>query len=420
MPALLAILLAASSVVASRPAMALCVDCACVATTEALLRDYILDAHETTRQHVDDEFQEHEEWMTDVFFIENLLPAMMMLTEQMSAVAMLQMKVIGTFLDAKHQMETERLFRQLAAEAHKDYTPSEGLCTIGTQMRSLGAADRNADVGQLVMSERSLDRQLGNVNTNASEGALVDAQGRVDQFRRVYCDPNDNNHGLGAVCQNSPQARHNKDVNFTQTVGAPLTLDINFGDADLTNDEEDVLALASNLYANKVFQNIEPGKMENEASQMLYLSARSIVAKRAVAEQSFNAITAMKSTGQALGEEGAETLTYMQAMLADLGIPAEDVTAIFGANPSYYAQMEVLTKKIFQRPEFYVDLYDKPANVARKRVALKGISLMQKRDIFESSLRSEAILSMIAELKLMLAQDDVENRLAPRNVDTRR
>jgi hypothetical protein len=49
----------------------------------------------------------------------------MAMTEQLSAVAMQQMEIIGTFLDAKQQLETQRLFQEMAAQAQKDYTPSE-------------------------------------------------------------------------------------------------------------------------------------------------------------------------------------------------------------------------------------------------------------------------------------------------------
>ena len=71
--------------------------------------------------------------------------------------------------------------------------------------------------------------------------------------------------------------------------------------------------------------------------------------------------------------------------------------------------MEVLTKKIFQRPEFFTDLYDKPANVARKGVAIQAIALMQDRDLFKSNLRNEAMMSILVELELLRAQEIVRN-----------
>ena len=56
-------------------------------------------------------------------------------------------------------------------------------------------------------------------------------------------------------------------------------------------------------------------------------------------------------------------------------------------------------------------MIDKPANVLRKGVALQAIGLMQKFDMLESYLRSEASLSVLLELAVMDLQDKVENQL---------
>lgn len=365
---------------------------------------------EAINAHTTLSFQEHQMWMVNTYFMDYILPAMQLMAEQLTAVAMQQMQIIGTFMDAKHQLETQRLYQQLAAQAHKDYHPSEDLCTFGTTMRSLAGSDRNATMTALAMAQHSLDRQLLNANANASEGAKEDMEGRVAQFRSTYCDPNDNNRGLGVVCQGSPQARRNKDIDYTRTVAAPLTLDVNFSDNNLTEDEEDLLALSRNLYSHNVFeQPIASAKLrDNEANQQAYLDLRSIVAKRSVAENSFQMIAAMKSNG---ATDAAQTRTYLAAVLEELGVPQADALEMIGDNPSYYAQMEILTKTILQRPQFFVDLYDKPANVARKGVALQALSLMQDRDTFKSTLRSESMLSLILELQVMKAQEATQNEI---------
>ncbi|MGZ9108293.1 MAG: hypothetical protein ACXW4B_05680 [Micavibrio sp.] len=355
------------------------------------------------------EFQLHQVWMVTVFFNQYILPAMQQMAEQLSAVAMQQMMILGTFLDAKHQLETNRLYQELAAQAHKDYHPSEGMCTIGTVARSLAASDRNATLTALMMAQHSLDRQLLNANSNASEGPKEDLEGRVEQFRTTYCDPNDNNKGLTSVCDGATQARMNKDIDYTRTVANPLTIEVDFSNATLTDDEEDLLALASNLYAHDIFSQIPEAQLnENEANQQTYMDMRSIVAKRSVAENSFQAIAAMKSSG---ATPAVGTAQYMAAVLEELGVSNADAQELIGENPSYYAQMEMLTKTILQRPQFFVDLYDKPANVARKGVALQALALMQDRDSFKSTLRSEAMLSVILELQVMKAQEAVQNEV---------
>lgn len=376
----------------------------CVSDTPNDVQTMQINLHTTT------EFQLHQIWMVEVYFKQYILPAMQMMAEQLSAVAMQQMQILGSFLDAKHQLETQRLFQQLAAQAHKDYYPSEGMCTIGTIARSLAASDRNASLTAMMMAQHSLDRQLLNANSNASEGPKEDLEGRVAQFRETYCDKNDNNKGLASICDAGvTQARINKDIDYTRTVANPLTLNVDFSNGTLTDDEEDLLALSANLYAHDIFSQIPEAQLQNnEENQQSYMDMRSIVAKRSVAENSFQAIAAMKSSG---ATPAAQTAQYMEAVLEELGVSQTDARNLIGENPSYYAQMELLTKTILQQPQFFVDLYDKPANVARKGVALQALALMQDRDSFKSTLRSEAMLSVILELQVMKAQEAVQNEI---------
>jgi hypothetical protein len=56
-------------------------------------------------------------------------------------------------------------------------------------------------------------------------------------------------------------------------------------------------------------------------------------------------------------------------------------------------------------------LYDKPVNVRRKMVAMQAIGLMLDRDIYDSYTRSEALMSVLLELRLIQKQDAVQNML---------
>ena len=246
------------------------------------------------------------------------------------------------------------------------------------------------------------------------------------QFREKFCDRRDNNDGLNYMCDwnqdgnpgpnigAADPVRMNKDIDYIRTVDAPWTLNMDLvgaGAGALTNEEEEIFALASNLYGQNVFVRPPAGQLEGVPNQRisnmqkLYLDMRSVVAKRAVAENSFNAITAMKSEGTPGSRD------YLLALMRELGVTQEDANRMLGANPSYYAQMEVLTKKIYQNPDFYTNLYDKPANVERKGVALQAIGLMQKFDLFKSYLRNEASLSILLELAVMDLQEEVENEI---------
>ena len=73
------------------------------------------------------QFEEHERWLVDFFFSSRVVPALIQMAQELESAGMLQMMTLGAMLDAKHSLETQRLFQQLAAQAHKDYHPSEGL-----------------------------------------------------------------------------------------------------------------------------------------------------------------------------------------------------------------------------------------------------------------------------------------------------
>lgn len=464
---------ATTTTLPSKPVLAIhCLNCICVFIAHADLQGFISAAHAGTRAFFGwsggdpallacslsmpisplgsgscgtGEIGKHERWLVDVLFkggadpdgrdTTGIAPAMMMMTEQMSAVMMQQMMIIGTFFDAEQQMDVQRQFERLEAEARKDYEPSVGVCMFGTTIRSLASTEERSEESWEILNRKGRQRLLGNANSNAAEGVKEDKEGRLAQFKEVYCDVDDNNKlqgnpftGLATLCgAGGPDDRVNKDIDYTRTIEIPLTLDIDFLDeADsLSDDEEDIMAMASYLYAHDVPNRPSEYVLGPVEGQHAYLDSRSVMAKRSVAENSFYAIAALKVMGSfEVGPtyDSTDTLEYMSVLLEELGFNSSDILRIYGVcktgippkcrRPSYMAQMEVLAKNIYQRPQFYVGLYDNPVNVARKGVAMRAIDLMLERDMFKSQLRSEAIISVLLELEVMKNHEDVDNQIS--------
>lgn len=371
--------------------------------------------HVEIRDHKSAEFRKHRQWMTDVYWKQNILPAIMQMTSQLTAGAMQQVLMIGQYFDAKHQLETQRLFQDLMTQAHRDYMPSEGVCEIGTASRSLAASERKIKVAHSAFSERLMDRQLLSGNT-VTEGLNSDMLSRVDMFVKSHCHKDDNAQGLNFLCAQAGDAKEqrNKDIDFTRTLESKLTLDVDFTGqqtSNLTNDEEDLFALSANLFghdplifAPRATIATDEGEALQESTR--YLDLRSIAAKRSVAQNSFSAIAAERSEGD------KEVAPYLKKTLEELGVTdLQEIEAILGENPSYFAQMEVLTKKSVQNPVFYTELYDKPANVLRKQAALRAVTLMQERDFYKSQLRQEAVLSLLLEMTLHDEQNRVHAKI---------
>jgi hypothetical protein len=140
------------------------------------------------------------------------------------------------------------------------------------------------------------------------------------------------------------------------------------------------------------------------------------LAKRSVAQNSFSALVGLKSEGPAA--TFALRRDYMSTALEQLCITdVADVNRILYVRPSYYAQMELLSKGLYQMPQFYTNLYDKPANVDRVRASMRAIGLMQKMDNFKSRLRSEAALAVLAETYLTEDHRRIQDNLMSRTAD---
>ncbi len=322
-----------------------------------------------------------------------------------------QTEAIGMFFDAKHQLETQRIFQKRAARAHKDYHVSEQMCEMGTFTRDLANSDRRSDLSAMTLSNQMLARGLGTGGPKTLTGPESDELSRLNAYIDTYCNIRDNAGQNDHLCATSKgAARQNKDVNFTQTIDLPLTLSVDFMAGGTPADEQNVFAFLDNLFLNDVF----PFDAENKSTLAKYIiplqDKRSIIAMRSVAQSTFAHIIAQKSQG---GPHTRSATPYLYSLIHQMGTPGTMTLAVIedylGSRPSYFAQMEVLTKKIYQDPEFIANLYDKPANVKRIRTAMTAIKLMQDRDINEALMRREMLFSMILELQLREQQVDVHN-----------
>lgn len=351
---------------------------------------------------------------------ENYIVAMMLMTEQLSAVVTQQTLILGQFFDAKIQLEVQRTHQQLKAEAVKDYHPSEEMCRIGSYMRSVAKTEDKARADEFAMNEAMIAR-YNNLNfTSNAEDEGYDVDARLRQFREVYCNVRDNNDGLHYMCEHDQdentanstvgaaapggvggvdKLRFNKDIDYYATLSFPKTLDMDFKDGVETEHEEDVLALAKNLYWPNSFLWGSTKKIPEQA--VGFLDARRVIALNSMAHSSYTKLASLKASAPVPAASVEPGWAYMKTLMRDFGISDDDIGVLMGERPSYWAQMEVLTKKIYQDPNFYTNLYDKPANVDRISASLDAIKLMQMRDHYNSVLRREMLTSGLLETELV-------------------
>jgi hypothetical protein len=390
----------------------------------------ITNNHETIRVHFSNEMHVYEAWFTQRFFLNHIVPALRLMGMQLVNNGMQKMQIIGTFFDAKHQLESQRLFQVLTAEAHKDYHPSENLCVIGTNTRYMADSARRTDVAHAALHEDMMARQLNLERRNMTATGNSDIQNRTDMFVQRFCNPKDAGTdqtgitGLSLLCEdvNGTPAQMNADVDYSMTIENRLSMDVDFvGEAAgaTTPDEEALFALSANLFAHEPlpiiakedigFTNGDPRDLVN-----YYVDLRAMAAKRSVAQNSFAAIAAMRT------QSNERVGPFLKAIMEDAGIGKAEIEAHLGANPSLFAQEEVMMKTLYQMPEFYAHLYDKPANVERMGTALLALEIVQDRNIYESLLRSEAVLATLVETLLLKDHREISSRWDDLNLNTRR
>ncbi|MDY0029605.1 MAG: hypothetical protein RBR86_06655 [Pseudobdellovibrionaceae bacterium] len=364
----------------------------------------------------------HNKFYIEKMFEDRIEPALKDMADELHTAAIAPAFMIGAFLDGQAENNALNTVQKLNSETIKDYHVSDQICRVGTVSRSLAQSDDKARVVQLGMMEEIVGRQLLRDNYNSGDasgegvtiGRSVDKVGRWNQFKNKFCDPSDINRGLASTasgvekCEATSDKQANMDIDFAKTLEIPSSLNVNFDETTptKTSDEENLIALASNIYAHNLSVNLGASDLhalktdaKDEQIKKLF-EFRSLVAKRSVAENSFAAQAGLKAAGSAASK------TYIDNIIKELGLSSTtDIKALIGDNPSYDTQMEVLTKRLYQSPKFYVNLYDTPANVERQKTALKAISLMQDRDMYESLQRSEMLLSVMLELQVIKAQD---------------
>ena len=374
--------------------------------------------------------------------------ALIRMSLELTTVMVMQTEAIGMFIDARIQLKTQRKHQELMARAHKDYHPSEQMCRIGTFVRSVAHSETKGEIDKHFLNKLLMDEYMGVEFTASASSMRAYENSKLQQYTDMFCDQKDADSATSAFCDlvgagtTGPELeRLNKDVDYTRTLALPLTLDVDFTDAASTTDEEDVIALVKHLYFPSSFDISDIENVEKDPRG--HYDSRSYAAKMGVAHNSFINLVGMKARAPegpartatatappppAFGDSTPPTTrpapaaiaedagwAYMKALLREFGLQPIDMNGngstsdsadmtiedqideILGERPSYYAQMEVLTKKIYQSPNFYTNLYDKPANVKRIGASIDAITLMNQRDRFESLLRREMLTSVLVE-----------------------
>lgn len=351
-----------------------------------------------------------QDFIRDTYWENGVEKAFKDMSSQILAFTLGNSTIEGIFFDAKNQLNAKLALDQAHVDAVQSYRPSAALCTFATASSDLAASEQNAIANKNAMTEYVLSRALRRKDSiaNIRDNDVIAS---VNQYIGTYCNAQEvagnlenapptrsNKIAIGICGQGvSDPSRINKDISIAKTVFGAATLDVNLNDGQITNDEQDIMALAKNLYGYELplafnSNNLGDNDPRFKETRKKYHLMRSLIAKRNVAENSFFSIAASKSTGS-----GASAL-FLTEILTQLGMNTAQAEELISQAPSYDAQLEILTKIIYQNPNFSTALIDRPENIKRQQAAMMAIELMQRREAYKSMLRQEIIIAQLLDL----------------------
>jgi|GEM_PF-3548558 len=416
----------------TRPAAAqgiYCYDCSCIFAQHAITQAHIRMEHDTTRKHfgtaepIPDkprqqtgtgELGKYQDWLIFEMFYKYIEPALRVVVTEMTAASQHQSVARSSFADSRNQSASQRSMQIGAGEAQVAHQPSPGLCSMATNTQKLNSSDQSGMTVAAYMNRMFLARQLGEPGSSSENGPAYDRAARLEQFRSRYCNKSDNNAvagkpmtGLGGVCKASVDEKTaNRDIDFMRTFMMPLTLELDFSDGQMTDDEQDILAMQNYLYGHDVIRHVPPELAKRDAAKDEILDTRAWIAKMNLAASSFFIIAGMKSQGP----EG--TLGTMAPIMKQLGVGDDKIIeSMLGKRPSYMAQLEVMSKRFYQSPSFYTNLYGAPENTGRYKAAIQSVGNVVEHEISSSQKRSEALLALYLELRNIPKQQSIQSNI---------
>lgn len=307
--------------------------------------------------------------------------------------------LIGVFIDGTAMNYSLNKMNAAKSRTLRDYNVSEQICKFGTLSRSLAASDAKMGANQAALSAINMTRIMEGIGGIAETGTGDDIRNRRNYVATNTCNPSDNNNSMSAIClpANDPGLKpknYDADMDYTAAVESKPSLNVDFTTGTQTEEGDAILALSYNLYGHKLWMKaVEKEEAQRDKTVETNSKSYFVAARRNAAANSFAAIVAMKASGSG----GSDA--YMLGALQNLGLSSADATSFAGSgHASYFAQMEMLTKKLYQTPSFYANLMESPANVRRTTAAMEAMDLAQTRDLYNSSIRSEALMAILLDL----------------------
>lgn len=368
--------------------------------------------HRLTRRdinrHIDKSFDKLRRNYLLGEFIDNVVrPEIQKKTQQNNASDQQETAATASIEDAVIANEKAQEAAEEQVEEARESVTSPLIGTLATFARGLSKTTLRLHETKVSSGDLNMEKVLARSGTLANKGAGALEKWRTDQMLKIYVDDAQQGGLLKGAAKGSDRA--DRDVDISRSLLGRTTLDVNFADNTLTEDEEDLLALKENLMPSSTFSLSTMRDLTSpEAQQRDLPELLTSAARKSIIESSMNTIIGQRSLGSDVSKD------QMQALLVDrLGYDADSpLVKEMTGEASYEGHMEALTRYAFQDPNVYIDLIGQPEMIQRAIVAQSAIRNMQQYDIYASMERAENLTALWAWMATRPMHTQVQNELS--------
>lgn len=353
------------------------------------LQQHITNEHNQTRQQITDFENRLMQWL-DNWWDNEFRPSLEDLGEHLNVQLIEHARIIGTFFDAQNQVLVQKSLQEATLDAGRRYRPHDYGCVAGTVIGGLPRAHYATSAMRATLNIDNIARTFHDVRGgNAFDFSMAqDAIWRWQEYIDHFCDPNQNTEHLpgrppsgmpgdaGWVAAAIDRCGNGGTAGWTKPNGDILVGEVLLDNPTIETEEElrTAIALARNLIMPRILNPIAESALVGSNGKVAYMDRRANEARRQVAQDAVNTMIARRIRGSQAENEVRE-------LMLQVGIPQSQIPANW--NPSQYELMEVITKRRFWDPEYFVRLQTDPENVAREQAILSAFNLMQERENFE-------------------------------------
>lgn len=381
-----------------------CYFCQC----QADLSIYHRMTRRTINRHIDKAFDSlRKNYILGEFVDEIVRPDIQKKTQQTNLSDQREVETTAAIEDAAQANEKALDAGEDQVEIARRNVTSPLIGTIATFVRGLGESSVKLQQSKLGSGDLNMEKILAKSGTLGAKGAGTLEEWRTKQMLEVYVD--DKQQAGLLKGQAKGKARADRDVDIARTLLGRKTLNVDFSDSTLTDDEADLLALKENLMPSSTLSLstmrdlTSPDAMNKDIPELLTSAAR-----KSIIESSLNTIIGQRAEGSDVSKD------QLKALLVDqLGYPEDsDLVKEMTGKTSYEGHMEALTRFAFQNPAVYVDLIGQPEMIQRAIVTQNAIRNMQQYDIYASSERSENLHALWAWMETRGMHTAAQNELS--------